>query len=79
MSQSVAQVSFVSVHVITDLNAVPQGLFAPGSVVTIGAYDGLHVGHREIIEQVTKRAAADRRTSVLVTFSPHPSQILRPT
>jgi riboflavin kinase/FMN adenylyltransferase len=79
MSQSVAQVSFASVHVITDLSAIPAGLFASGSVVTIGAYDGLHVGHREIIEQVTKRATADRRTSVLVTFSPHPAQILRPT
>jgi riboflavin kinase/FMN adenylyltransferase len=79
MSQSVAQVLFASVHVITDLSAIPTGLFASGSVVTIGAYDGLHVGHREIIEQVTKRAIADRRTSVLVTFSPHPAQILRPT
>jgi riboflavin kinase/FMN adenylyltransferase len=79
MSQSVAQVSFDSVHVITDLSAIPTGLFASGSVVTIGAYDGLHVGHREIIEQVTKRAIADRCTSVLVTFSPHPAQILRPT
>lgn len=79
MSQSLAQVSFAPVHVITDLNSIPAGLFASGSVATIGAYDGLHVGHREIIEQVTKRATADRHASVLVTFSPHPAQILRPT
>jgi riboflavin kinase/FMN adenylyltransferase len=78
-SQKVAQVSFASVQVITDLNAIPNGLFTLGSVVTIGAYDGLHVGHREIIEQVTKKAQADGQKSVLVTFSPHPAQILRPT
>ena len=66
-------------HLISDLHSVPQGLFAPGSVVTIGAYDGLHVGHREIIEQVTTKASADNQTSVLVTFSPHPAHILRPT
>lgn len=64
---------------ITDLNAIPSGLFTSGSIVTIGAYDGLHVGHREIIEQVTKKAHTDQQTSVLVTFSPHPAQILRPT
>lgn len=63
---------------ISDLHSVPQGLFAAGSVVTIGAYDGLHVGHREIIEQVTTKARVDNQTSVLVTFSPHPAQILRP-
>ena len=75
MSQSVAQVSFAAVHVITDLSAIPAGLFASGSVVTIGAYDGLHVGHREIIEQVTKKAQSAGQKSVLVTFSPHPAQI----
>ncbi len=78
-SRAGTQVSFVFVQVITDLNAIPSGLFTAGSIVTIGAYDGLHVGHREIIEQVTKKAHADQQTSVLVTFSPHPAQILRPT
>ena len=78
-SQTAPQVSFASVQVITDLNAIPSGLFASGSVVTIGAYDGLHVGHREIIEQVTKKAQVAGQTSVLVTFSPHPAHILRPT
>jgi riboflavin kinase/FMN adenylyltransferase len=78
-SQTTAQVSFAIVQVITDLKAIPSGLFSSGSIVTIGAYDGLHVGHREIIEQVTKKAQSAGQKSVLVTFSPHPAQILRPT
>ena len=65
-------------HVISDLKSVPQGLCTFGSVVTIGAYDGLHVGHREIIDQVTQKARDDKQASVLVTFSPHPANILRP-
>lgn len=47
-------------------------------MVTIGAYDGLHVGHRKIIEQVNQKARAENQASVLVTFSPHPAHILRP-
>ena len=77
-SRRSTQVSFDLVHVISDLKSVPQGLCTSGSVVTIGAYDGLHVGHREIIDQVTQKARDDKQASVLVTFSPHPANILRP-
>jgi riboflavin kinase/FMN adenylyltransferase len=48
------------------------------TVVTIGAYDGLHLGHQEVIGQV--RALADRlgaRTAV-VTFDRHPASVVRP-
>lgn len=48
------------------------------SVVTIGTYDGVHRGHRQLIEE-TKRAAAEHRCkSVIVTFRVHPSLVLRP-
>lgn len=63
--------------VIEDFSACPW----PGlsSVVTIGAFDGLHVGHRAIIAQVVDeaRASGDRR-SVLVTFDRHPASLVRP-
>jgi riboflavin kinase/FMN adenylyltransferase len=48
------------------------------TVITIGAYDGLHVGHQEVIAQV--REIADQRgaKSAVVTFDRHPATIVRP-
>lgn len=41
-------------------------------IVTIGNYDGLHLGHRQIIEAVIERARREGGTSVVYTFRPHP-------
>lgn len=49
-----------------------------GSVVTIGAYDGLHLGHRTVIEDVCRRARELGCRSALVTFDRHPAQVIRP-
>lgn len=49
-----------------------------GSVVTIGAYDGLHVGHRTVIDRVVERARVENRRSVVVTFDRHPASLVRP-
>lgn len=54
--------------------AVPQ----PPSVVTIGAYDGVHVGHRAVIDQVKAAAAAQDLQTVVVTFDKHPAMVVRP-
>lgn len=51
---------------------------ATGSVVTIGAYDGVHLGHRHVIAQVRDRAAALGVRSAVVTFDRHPATVLRP-
>lgn len=48
------------------------------SVVTIGNFDGLHFGHREIISKAVSRAKQLKAQSVVVTFNPHPRKILRP-
>lgn len=47
-------------------------------VLTIGNYDGLHVGHKKIIERVTDKARQINGTSMLMTFHPHPMTILKP-
>lgn len=48
------------------------------SAVTIGAYDGVHLGHRAVIAEV-KRLADDRGLqTVVVTFDRHPAQVVRP-
>jgi riboflavin kinase / FMN adenylyltransferase len=50
---------------------------APNPVLTIGNYDGLHLGHRQIIEKVKTRAAEISGTSMLMTFHPHPLSVLK--
>lgn len=49
-----------------------------GNVVTIGAYDGVHPGHRALLERVRARADEHRLGAVLVTFDRHPAQVVRP-
>lgn len=49
-----------------------------GSVVTIGAYDGVHLGHRAVIGEVCRRARDAGRRSAVVTFDRHPAQVVRP-
>src|SRR5215813_7351834 len=55
---------------------------APGgwgrSVVTIGVFDGVHRGHQEIIGHAVKRARDLGVQSVVVSFDPHPSEVVRP-
>ncbi|HET9691383.1 MAG TPA: bifunctional riboflavin kinase/FAD synthetase [Acidimicrobiales bacterium] len=51
---------------------------ADGSVVTIGAYDGVHLGHRHVIADVRARAGELGAASVVVTFDRHPATVLRP-
>jgi riboflavin kinase/FMN adenylyltransferase len=46
------------------------------TVLTIGAFDGVHLGHRRLIRSVVESARASRRQAALVTFFPHPSVVL---
>ncbi|MGQ4512688.1 bifunctional riboflavin kinase/FAD synthetase [Streptomyces sp. DW26H14] len=48
------------------------------SVVTIGSYDGVHRGHQLIIGRTVERARELGVPSVVVTFDPHPSEVVRP-
>jgi riboflavin kinase/FMN adenylyltransferase len=49
-----------------------------GGVVTIGNFDGVHLGHRRILEAVVSRSRQIGRSSVAITFEPHPLAVLRP-
>ncbi|MEP6623860.1 MAG: bifunctional riboflavin kinase/FAD synthetase [Acidimicrobiia bacterium] len=49
-----------------------------GSVVTIGAYDGVHLGHRKVLRLVHELADARGLDAVCVTFDRHPAQVVRP-
>jgi riboflavin kinase/FMN adenylyltransferase len=50
----------------------------PRSVVTIGVFDGVHRGHREIVRRARERADRDGAPVVAITFDPHPSEVVRP-
>ncbi|GAA1759501.1 bifunctional riboflavin kinase/FAD synthetase [Luedemannella helvata] len=58
------------------LGAVPGGWGR--SVVTIGVFDGVHRGHQEIIRHTVARARELGVASVVVTFDPHPAEVVRP-
>jgi riboflavin kinase/FMN adenylyltransferase len=47
-------------------------------ILTVGNFDGIHVGHRTILDTVTQRARAVRGESVVYTFEPHPRKVLSP-
>ena len=49
-----------------------------GAVVTVGTFDGVHRGHRAVLEEIRSRAVATDRRAVLLTFHPHPLRIIRP-
>ena len=49
-----------------------------GGCVSIGNFDGVHLGHRRIVETLLRRAREANRPAVVFTFDPHPITILRP-
>ena len=63
-------------EVLHDVGACPRP--DAGSVVTIGAYDGVHLGHQAVIAEVRARAAAGGMQSAVVTFDRHPASVVRP-
>lgn len=58
------------------LESVPD--FTQNSAVTFGVFDGLHIGHQDVLEKVRECATADDLASVLFGFYPHPLTFLAP-
>jgi len=61
---------------ITDLSKITER-FAK-SVITLGNFDGIHLGHQELVRMVIRRAREINGQSMVVTFRPHPLKVLAP-
>jgi riboflavin kinase/FMN adenylyltransferase len=62
------------------LHAFPAArMDGPGSVVTIGSFDGVHIGHQRLLRRVRSAATREGLTAVAVTFDPHPRCVVDPS
>ncbi|MFO7170765.1 MAG: bifunctional riboflavin kinase/FAD synthetase [Chloroflexota bacterium] len=60
------------------VHGLPRPINEQPTVMTIGAFDGLHRGHQHLIGTVVERARALGCQSAVLTFDPHPDAIIRP-
>ena len=61
---------------ITDLDNI--GKRFDNSIITLGNFDGLHLGHQELVRMVIRRARETGAAAMVVTFRPHPLKVLAP-
>ncbi len=62
--------------VVYGLDQLPQGM--PRPILTIGNFDGVHLGHQSLMRTLVARAVALGGSSLVLTFDPHPLQVLAP-
>lgn len=67
------QLSLRPMKVHFDIDKLPAFTRA---VITIGTFDGVHHGHRQVLAKLTERAKAVAGESVMITFHPHPRQVV---
>jgi len=68
--------SLPAVEIRTELT--PRSVEEPRAALTIGAYDGVHVGHRQVIAELRRLATERSMISTVVTFDRHPASVVRP-
>jgi len=72
---SVAQPNPAPMQIIEHIDALREPF--PRAVITIGNFDGVHIGHQGLFREVVQRAAALQGTAIAMTFEPHPLRVLQ--
>ena len=67
-----------AMQIATDPHALPLApeVLAKGCAVTIGNFDGVHYGHRQLINRTIEKARAAGLPAVVITFTPHPLRVV---
>jgi riboflavin kinase/FMN adenylyltransferase len=63
---------------LNHLTRLDTPLRLPHPVVTVGTFDGMHLGHRAILDALCREAARHRGTAIVLTFDRHPRAVLQP-
>jgi riboflavin kinase / FMN adenylyltransferase len=63
-------------NIVKQLEAIREPF--KNAVITIGNFDGVHIGHQALFQTVIRKAAAIEGTAVAMTFDPHPMRVLAP-
>lgn len=64
-------------HLVRHLSDLPYARLETGSVVTIGSYDGLHLGHERLLERVVNESRTRGRAAVVMSFEPTPKEFFQ--
>ena len=62
---------------VSTLSSLPSTVVR--SAITVGTFDGVHLGHCDVLHRLVSLARANEMASVLVTFAPHPNEVVRPS
>jgi riboflavin kinase/FMN adenylyltransferase len=60
-------------HIFNDLSNLPK---VEDTILTLGIFDGVHLGHKKIFEKLKKKAALLNCRNLIITFSPHPRNVI---
>lgn len=58
-------------------NSINDFICSKKTILTLGTFDGIHIGHRKILEKVTQNTETDTTESLVLTFFPHPRMVLQ--
>jgi riboflavin kinase/FMN adenylyltransferase len=60
--------------IVRDITSIYQSL--PFPVVTVGNFDGIHLGHQHVVRETSARARREKGTAVVITFTPHTKRVI---